>query len=83
MFLLQQPVAEGLSGLGLALAQLAPSNTADGTESEAKILRYHDSNNREAGFPVLYRCCAPDLPIGDGFAGHDEERGLGTTRVDL
>jgi hypothetical protein len=26
---------------------------------------------------------APDLPIGDGFAGHDEERGLGTTRVDL
>jgi len=36
-----------------------------------------------AGFPVFYRCCAPNLPIGDGFAGHDEERGLGTTRVDL
>jgi hypothetical protein len=54
------------------------TNTADGTESEAKILRCHDSNNREAGFPVFYRCFAPDLPIGDGFAGHDEERGLGT-----
>ena len=33
MFLLQQPVAEGLSGRGLAPAQLAPSNTADATES--------------------------------------------------
>ena len=59
------------------------TNTADCTESEAKILRCHDSNNREAGFPVFYRRRAPDLPIGDGFAGHDEERCLGTTGVDL
>src|SRR4029077_18101616 len=69
MFLLQQPVPRALVDEALALAQLAPSNTADGTESEAKILRCHDSNNREAGFPVFYRCCAPDLPVGDSYSG--------------
>jgi hypothetical protein len=56
---------------------------ADGTEERGEDLRCHDPNNREAGFPVFYRCCAPGLPIGDGFAGYDEERGLGITKVDL